>query len=397
MSDAPTASAERQTLDRVREYQRVIEAISRIGPQTLSAQQLMQHVVAQVSRATMIPRTKVLRYRAEKGDLLIEAGVGWRPGVVGNATLAVDYKSPAGRAFQTGGPVTIEDIRETDEFRNPELLREHGIISIINVPVLINGATWGVLEADSTQPGSFDQWDVSFLSTVANIMGVCLGLAHAHAKHVEAAAESVRQEAQFDMRMRELQHRIKNNLQIVVAFLSRRTRELPQEVREALSAATMRIQAIALAHDLLSVSRETRETSNVAFDDYLRSLCANIDPQRTDVTIEVAAEKATIPIDRAVPAGLIVNELVTNSIKYAFGNGGGLIRVHFATTSNRSEAWLTVEDNGKGMKLPPNKGLGLSLVEGFVQQIQGRVEYVHVEAGSKTTFCFPATIASFSV
>jgi hypothetical protein len=76
-----------------------------------------------------------LRYRAEKGDLLIEAGVGWKPGVVGNATLAVDYKSPAGRAFQTGAPVTIEDIRDTDEFRNPELLREHGIISIINVPV----------------------------------------------------------------------------------------------------------------------------------------------------------------------------------------------------------------------------------------------------------------------
>jgi two-component sensor histidine kinase/putative methionine-R-sulfoxide reductase with GAF domain len=394
MSDAPTASAERHTLDRVREYQRVIEALSRIGPQALSAQQLMQHVTAQVSRATKIPRTKVLRYRAEKGDLLIEAGVGWKPGVVGNATLAVDYKSPAGRAFQTGAPVTIEDIRDTDEFRNPELLREHGIISIINVPVLINGATWGVLEADSTQPGSFDQWDVSFLSTVANIMGVCLGLAHANAKHVEAAAESVRQEAQFDMRLRELQHRIKNNLQIVVAFLSRRTRELPQEVREALSAATMRIQAIALAHDLLSVGRET---SNVAFDDYLRSLCANIDPQRTDVTIEVAAEKATIPIDRAVPAGLIVNELVTNSIKYAFGNGGGLIRIHFATSSNHSEAWLTVEDNGKGMKLPPKKGLGLSLVEGFAQQIQGRVEYVPVETGSKTTFCFPATIAPSSV
>jgi two-component sensor histidine kinase len=83
---------------------------------------------------------------------------------------------------------------------------------------------------------------------------------------------------------------------------------------------------------------------------------------------------------------------VTNSIKYAFGNDGGLIRVHFATSSNHSEAWLTVEDNGRGMKLPPNKGLGLSLVEGFAQQIQGRVEFVPVETGSKTTFCFPATV-----
>src|SRR6202034_1671609 len=116
MSDAST---EQLTLDRVHEYQRVIEALSRIGPQALTAQQLMQHVTAQVSRATMISRTKVLRYRPEKGDLLVEAGVGWKPGVVGNATLAVDYRSPAGRALQTGAPVTIEDIRDTDEFATP--------------------------------------------------------------------------------------------------------------------------------------------------------------------------------------------------------------------------------------------------------------------------------------
>ena len=99
MSDVPTASIDQLTWDRVREYQRVIEALSRIGPQALTAQQLMQHVTAQVSRATMISRTKVLRYRPEKGDLLVEAGVGWKPGVVGKATLAVDYRSPAGRAF----------------------------------------------------------------------------------------------------------------------------------------------------------------------------------------------------------------------------------------------------------------------------------------------------------
>ena len=93
MSDVPTARTEQLTLDRVREYQRVIEALSRIGPQALTAQQFMQHVTAQVSRATMISRTKVLRYRPERGDLLVEAGVGWKPGVVGNATLAVDFGS----------------------------------------------------------------------------------------------------------------------------------------------------------------------------------------------------------------------------------------------------------------------------------------------------------------
>src|ERR1700677_3141635 len=91
-----------------------------------------------------------------------------------------------------------------------------------------------------------------------------------------------------------------------------------------------RIQSVALAHDLLST---TTEKSGVNFDDYLRSLCANL-PQRPGVKIEVEAQHISIPIDRAVPAGLVVNELVTNSIKYAFGNAGGHVNVHFSMIGN---------------------------------------------------------------
>lgn len=87
---------------RLRDQRRTIEALSRIGPEGLSMERLMHHVVAQVSRVTGVERIKILRYRADRGDLLIVAGVGWKPGVVGSATLAADYRSPAGRAFQTG-------------------------------------------------------------------------------------------------------------------------------------------------------------------------------------------------------------------------------------------------------------------------------------------------------
>jgi two-component sensor histidine kinase len=144
-----------------------------------------------------------------------------------------------------------------------------------------------------------------------------------------------------------------------------------------------------LAHDLLSVNNEA---TKVSFDDYLRSVCGNLDVQRVDVTIEVEAERITVPIDRAVPAGLVVNELVTNALKYAFANAGGHIQVRFDATSNRSEACVSVEDNGKGMDLPPKKGLGLTLVEAFAEQIQGRVEYFKVDVGSKVTLCFPVAL-----
>ena len=386
MANSRTAE---QTLNRVREYQRTLEALSRIGGASMPPDRLLHHVAAQVSRVTHIGHTKIMRYRADKGDLLIEAGVGWKPGVVGNVSLAVDHRSPAGRAFQTGAPVFIHDIEESPEYRMPKVLRQHGIVSLANVPVMIDGHTWGVLEVDSTEPFSFDEWDIGFLSTLANMMGTTLALYDSQEKNIEAAGQRARERAQSDIALRELQHRVKNNLQIIVAFLSLKVRESSAEVRERLNSVIGRVQAIALAHDLLSIAGET---SSVDFADYLRSLCANIDPQRPDLTIEVDAQNVKIPIDRAVPAGLVVNELVTNSMKYAFGNGGGRIRVHFSPISNSSEGCVSVEDDGKGMPIPPTKGLGLSLVEGFAQQIQGRVEFVKVETGSKTVLCFPVAL-----
>lgn len=381
-----TISTREDTLARVREYLRVLESLSRIGAEIMPPDRLMHHVAAQVSRVTHIEHTKVMKHRPEKGDLLVAAGVGWQPGIVGTTTLALDYRSPAGRAFQTGAPVTIDNLDEAQEFRFPELLHEHGIVSLINVPVMINGFTWGVLEVDSSEPRRFDEWDIGFLSTVANVMGACLALHEVQQKGIEERAQRERDRAQSNIELKELQHRIKNNLQIIVAFLSLKRRESSTEVQAKLDSVIGRIQAVALAHDLLSLSKQT---GTVEFAGYLHSLCANIDPQRPGITMEVDAEPAQIPIDRAVPAGLVVNELVTNSIKYAFGNNIGHIKIKFALVSNSSEGCVSVEDDGRGMDLPPEKGLGLTLVEGFAQQIQGRIEFVQVESGSRTIFCFP--------
>jgi two-component sensor histidine kinase len=84
-----------------------------------------------------------------------------------------------------------------------------------------------------------------------------------------------------------------------------------------------------------------------------------------------------------------VNELITNALKYAFGNAGGIIRVTFDTVTNASEACISVADDGIGIKLPPEKGFGLTLMEGLARQLSGRIEYVEVERGSRIRLCFP--------
>jgi hypothetical protein len=94
-------------LARVLEYQRALAAFSRVSGESMDPNRLMQHATAQVSALTHVGRVKVLRYRPDQGDLLVEAGVGWKLGVIGRATLGIDHASPPGRAIQTGMAVAI--------------------------------------------------------------------------------------------------------------------------------------------------------------------------------------------------------------------------------------------------------------------------------------------------
>jgi two-component sensor histidine kinase/putative methionine-R-sulfoxide reductase with GAF domain len=381
-------------LQRFLQYQRGLAAFARTAGTVMPPERLMQHVTAQVSGLIRVKHVKVMRYRPDHGDLLVEAGVGWKPGVVGQAAVGSDYASPAGRAVQTGAPVVIDNLPDDEEYRLSGLLAEHGIVSVVNVPILIDGQTWGVLEVDAEKPRHFDEADVGFLNAFANILGLGLKRHDLEGDLAEANAEQTRITAQHETLMRELQHRVKNNFQVILSFLALQRRHARDEdSRQRFATVMDRVHAIALAHDQLRISDPG---GSVEFADYLRALCANINPYREGIAIEVEADASTVPLDRAVPAGLIVNELVTNSLKYAFDENGGTIRVTFAASPAIGEGCITVEDNGRGT--PPaingrrNGGLGLRLIEAFVQQLNGRIEREEVERGTKVRACFPLAL-----
>ena len=104
-------------LEKLRRHQQVLVELSHVASQKLPSENLLTHTVAQVARAVEVDHVKILRYRPETGDLIAEAGTGWRPGVVGHATFGADLASPPGLAFQTGQPVVIPNIDEADDFR----------------------------------------------------------------------------------------------------------------------------------------------------------------------------------------------------------------------------------------------------------------------------------------
>ncbi len=118
---------------------------------------------------------KVLEYLAGTriGCWCAPVSVGMK-GWSGHAKLGADLASPAGYALHTGKPVISNQLSSEDRFRTPVLLADHGVQRAINVILIGEGRPYGVLEADSEQPGAFSEHDIDFLQGVANLLGVAL-------------------------------------------------------------------------------------------------------------------------------------------------------------------------------------------------------------------------------
>jgi two-component sensor histidine kinase len=316
--------------------------------------------------------------------------VGWKPGVVGHVSFGADRFSAPGRSLQTGAPVAVEDIANDPEFRYAEVLREHRIVSVLNVPVFVDGTHWGVLEVDTVEKITFTEFEVHSLAIFANILG--MSLAKDAARNAAAKASSLISDSksETEIMLRELQHRMKNNLQVIVSFLALQGREsASEEARERIGRVMDRVMAIGLAHDQLSFKKSA---SSVDMRDYLKALCANIDPHRPNLTIDTEFEPISIPLDRAVPIGLILNELVSNSVKYAFDEEGGVINITFRVNETIGEAELCVRDNGRGMGPARSGSLGLRLVEGLSRQLGGRLITPEVPKGTTTVLTVPYSV-----
>ena len=161
---------------------------------------------------------KVLEYIPTENRLLVRAGVGWEPGVVGVVSIGADLASPAGFALKTGRPVISNHLEIEERFRTPEILVRHGIHRAMNVILQGDGQPFGVLEVDSRSEDEFVEHDLAFLQGAANILGMAIERER-HERNLKAALER----QQF--LVKEMNHRVKNSLALVVGMLRLQARE----------------------------------------------------------------------------------------------------------------------------------------------------------------------------
>jgi two-component sensor histidine kinase len=335
-----------------------------------------------------VPFCKVCRYRPDEDDLLIEAGYGWHDGVVGHVVSKADASSPQGRAFVTGLPSICNDLREDDEFKLPPFYAEHGIISTIDVLIKGNdGRPYGVLEIDNDTQHDYDQNDVNFLTGFANVLAEAVSTSE---RTIVLETTIARMAVLLDQKKvlaEELQHRVRNNLQLVYGMLSKQLGDT-QDIagQRGIKAIARRVTTLAQVYDQLLGTELTR---TLDFGNYVQSLCANlIEIQATSAgNIKLVCNNEAIQLDLDVitALGIVIAELVTNSFDHAFPSGTGTISVSLrrdAGTDDRGT--LIIRDDGRGFEPGrENKRHGLGLVRRLVEQVGGTLE---VEASSGTTW-----------
>ncbi|MHC5776510.1 sensor histidine kinase [Nostoc sp.] len=208
------------------------------------------------------------------------------------------------------------------------------------------------------------------------IASVIVGLAR---KQSEEQIKGLLQEK--EVLLKEIHHRIKNNLQIISSLLNLQAEYIKDnQAIQIFKDSQSRIESMALIHDKLYKSKDL---SRINFADYIQDLVTNLfdsyNLNSSAITLKINVEDVFLVSDAAIPCGLIINELISNSLKHAFHQRkSGEICIDFCSLEANLFT-LTISDNGVGFAkdfdFQTTESLGLLLVKGLTNQLKGNIEF----------------------
>jgi len=303
------------------------------------------------------------------------------------ALLGLSHRYTRGRIIDRGDG--------TEEGR---LLEEFGIGTSLSLPLAYGAKRVGaVLILDLFDKGTVDK-ALDALDQLSSVLALVLRNADLYATMEEKVAERTRELEESlkekEVLLREVHHRVKNNLQVVLGLLDLKSNSaVGEETRQALQESQERIYAMALAHEELYRSGNFSE---IDLADYLVRIADNIlDASCPSVVRDYHAGTLFLGLKEAIPCGLIVSELVMNCAKHAFSGQGGR-RLLLIVEKIGSEARVEVRDDGPGFPEgappggAPGGGIGMDIVKSLLEQLQGRLETSSPgHPGSSAVLSFP--------
>jgi two-component sensor histidine kinase len=338
--------------------------------------------IAEIGRFTGVDRSYVFRFDGD--GLLMSNSHEWcAPGVVPHVDrlqgLPLDFFGYSIPLMKRGEIFYVEDVSKLPPQASAEKaeFEKEGIQTLINVPITMRGAMIGFLGFDAVRERkAWSAHDFRLLNLVAEIFSNAF-----ERKDTEDRLQASLHEK--ELLLREIHHRVKNNLQIVDSLLYLQTQAIREHADpasiEAFRQSQSRIRAMAAIHDRLYrtpdlAAIDIREYLGILVPDLLSTYSAD-----TRIGVEILGDSICLGIDRAIPCALIINELLTNSLKHAFPEGRtGRIEVSFERDSSGAFR-VAVMDDGVGFPTgcpwTDFKTLGLRLVRDLATQMDAEVVF----------------------
>ncbi len=183
----------------------------------------------------------------------------------------------------------------------------------------------------------------------------------------------------IEILLKEIHHRVKNNLQVITSLLALQSIGIKEKkIKNLFSDLQNRVISMALSHEMLY---QTDDLQRIDYKAYIKKLVdgliGSMKEHNNEIEVQLDIKEIFLNIDTSIPLGLIINELVTNSLKYAFEGNGGIISIHIKKL-NDQHFLLEIGDDGVGFADIENMGkkssLGLTLVQKLTQQLRGNIE-----------------------
>ena len=340
------------------------EAVATLGENALAGgdlQGLMEQAVRSVAQTLDAELCKVLELLPCGKKLLLRAGTGWQPGLVGKGTVGAGMDSQAGYTLRCKEPVIVSDLRSETRFSGPPLLHDHGVVS--GMSVIIGGIEhpFGVLGVHTRKPRVFDAEDVHFLQSVANLLAEAVArssaeeaLRDAHdrleQKVTERTAELAATNAELESFTYSVSHDLRAPLRHVDGFskilLEQYGGSLDETGRHYLERVRGATQHMGrLVDDLLNLSRIGRQALQVqplCLTELVQEIVSELQADNSDRTVEwrigsLPSLECDAPLIRQV-----FYNLLTNALKFTRRRSPAVIEVGTAGSE------LFVRDNGVG-------------------------------------------------
>lgn len=340
---------------------------------------LLGQAASRVSEALGVELVKIMELLPHRDELLIRAGVNWKPGVVHHVTLSAGADSPAGYALLHDEAVISPDVSRETRFPIPPVLVDHGVHSMVNVIIAGDEQPFGVLEVDARQARHFDEDDIAFLRNYANLLAAAVVRLKTHERLSEALEHR-------NFLMLELQHRVKNILAVVQALAADPSPH-GRTVESFKAVFLERLRALAEAHGLLFGGDDAGAPLRELVETAVR-------PYRTGAPGVVVIDGETVPIGpkQGLALGLVLHELCTNAARHgALSRPGGHVHVTWRRESAPAAIRLEWEERGGPAVRPPERqGFGTRVIDRLTSHdLDGKATFDYRPEGLVCEIVFP--------